>query len=273
MALESIGSAELAQSAANKQGDVIVVEDLWRTYDMGMEQQVHALRGVSMRIKHNEYVSIMGPSGSGKSTLMNLIGCLDTPSKGKYWLNGQLVSELDDDQLARIRNKEIGFVFQTFNLLARATSLHNVELPLIYNGTPAAERIARAKAVLESVNLGSRMMHKPNELSGGQRQRVAIARALVNAPSIVLADEPTGNLDTKTGEEIMALFAKLHGEGRTIILVTHEREVAERADRILYVRDGTLESDTRVVHERGHDQGHEPGREQGHAHGSQSKVD
>jgi putative ABC transport system ATP-binding protein len=188
MALESIGSAELAQSANGKQGDVIVVEDLWRTYDMGMEQQVQALRGISLRIKHNEYVAIMGPSGSGKSTLMNLIGCLDTPSKGKYWLNGQLVSELDDDQLARIRNKEIGFVFQTFNLLARATSLHNVELPLIYNGTPAAARIARAKESLTSVGLEDRMNHKPNELSGGQRQRVAIARALVNSPSIILAD-------------------------------------------------------------------------------------
>src|SRR6202041_1196512 len=187
MALESIGSEELAQGKAGKQGDVIVVEDLWRTYDMGLEQQVQALRGVSMRIKHNEYVAIMGPSGSGKSTLMKLIGCLDTPSKGKYWLNGQLVSELDDDQLARIRNKESGFVFQTFNLLARATSLHNVELPLIYNGTPAAERIARAKESLTDVGLESRMNHKPNELSGGQRQRVAIARALVNRPSIILA--------------------------------------------------------------------------------------
>ncbi len=182
MALESIGSEELTQQAARPTSDVIVVEDLWRTYDMGLEQQVQALRGISMRIKHNEYVAIMGPSGSGKSTLMNLIGCLDTPSKGKYWLNGQLVSELDDDQLARIRNKEIGFVFQTFNLLARATSLHNVELPLIYNGTPAAARIARAKESLTNVGLESRMNHKPNELSGGQRQRVAIARALVNSP-------------------------------------------------------------------------------------------
>src|SRR6202041_1590755 len=189
MALESIGSEELALAKASKQGDVIVVEDLWRTYDMGLEQQVHALRGVSLRIRHNEYVAIMGPSGSGKSTLMNLIGCLDTPSQGKYWLNNQLVSDLDDDQLARIRNKEIGFVFQTFNLLARATSLHNVELPLIYNGTPAEERIERAKSVLAQVDLSERLMHKPNELSGGQRQRVAIARALVNRPSIILADE------------------------------------------------------------------------------------
>ena len=196
MALESNGSEALAQSVAGREGDVIVVEDLWRTYDMGLEQQVQALRGVSMQIKHNEYVAIMGPSGSGKSTLMNLIGCLDTPSKGKYWLNGQLVSELDDDQLARIRNKEIGFVFQTFNLLARATSLHPVELPLIYNGTPAAARIDRAKESLTNVGLEDRMNHKPNELSGGQRQRVAIARALVNRPSIILADEPTGNLDS-----------------------------------------------------------------------------
>ena len=243
MALESIGSEELAQSAASKQGDVIVVKDLWRTYDMGFEQQVQALRGISISIKHNEYVAIMGPSGSGKSTLMNLIGCLDTPSKGKYWLNGQLVSELDDDQLARIRNKEIGFVFQTFNLLARATSLHNVELPLIYNGTPAGERIARAKEVLESVNLGARMMHKPNELSGGQRQRVAIARALVNHPSIILADEPTGNLDSKTGDEIMALFDHLHEQGNTIVVVTHEPDIAEFAHRIITIRDGAIYSD------------------------------
>ena len=182
MVLESTGSEERVQPVSGPNGDIIVVEDLWRTYDMGSEQQVQALRGVSMRIKHNEYVAIMGPSGSGKSTLMNLIGCLDTPSKGRYWLNGQLVSELDDDQLARIRNKEIGFVFQTFNLLARATSLHNVELPLIYNGTPAAARIARAKEALTDVGLESRMYHKPNELSGGQRQRVAVARALVNRP-------------------------------------------------------------------------------------------
>ena len=243
MALESIGSETLAQSAASKQGDVIVVEDLWRTYDMGMEQQVQALRGISMRIKHNEYVAIMGPSGSGKSTLMNLIGCLDTPSKGKYWLNGQLVSELDDDQLARIRNKEIGFVFQTFNLLARATSLHNVELPLIYNGTPAAARIARAKESLTNVGLESRMNHKPNELSGGQRQRVAIARALVNSPSIILADEPTGNLDSKTGLEIMALLDTLHANGNTIVLVTHEPEIADYAHRIVHIRDGEIFSD------------------------------
>ena len=243
MALDSIGSEERVQSAAKPQGDVIVVEDLWRTYDMGSEQQVQALRGVSMRIKHNEYVAIMGPSGSGKSTLMNLIGCLDTPSKGKYWLNGQLVSELDDDQHARIRNKEIGFVFQTFNLLARATSLHNVELPLIYNGTPAAARIARAKESLTDVGLESRMNHKPNELSGGQRQRVAIARALVNRPSIILADEPTGNLDSKTGLEIMALLDTLHANGNTIVLVTHEPEIADYAHRIVHIRDGEIFSD------------------------------
>jgi putative ABC transport system ATP-binding protein len=231
------------QPTARPTGDVIVVEDLWRTYDMGSEQQVHALSGVNLRIKHNEYVAIMGPSGSGKSTLMNLIGCLDTPSKGKYWLNNQLVSELDDDQLARIRNKEIGFVFQTFNLLARATALHNVELPLIYNGTPAAARIERAKESLASVGLESRMYHKPNEMSGGQRQRVAIARALVNSPSIILADEPTGNLDSKTGDEIMALFDHLHDNGNTIVLVTHEPDIAEYAHRIVHIRDGKIYSD------------------------------
>jgi putative ABC transport system ATP-binding protein len=223
-------------------GEVIVTNNLWKTYEMG-DQEVHALRGVDIRIRHNEYVAIMGPSGSGKSTLMNLLGCLDSPSQGKYWLNGHDVSKLNDDELARIRNKEIGFVFQTFNLLARATSLHNVELPLIYNGTPAAERIERAKAVLESVNLGERMMHKPNELSGGQRQRVAIARALVNRPSIILADEPTGNLDSKTSVEIMALFDDLHAKGNTIILVTHEPDIAEFAHRIISIRDGSVASD------------------------------
>jgi putative ABC transport system ATP-binding protein len=224
-------------------GDVIVTDNLWKTYEMG-DQQVHALRGVDIRIRHNEYVAIMGPSGSGKSTLMNLIGCLDSPSQGSYWLNGHDVSELNDDELARIRNKEIGFVFQTFNLLARATSLHNVELPLIYNGTPVAERIARAKEVLTSVNLGERMMHKPNELSGGQRQRVAIARALVNRPSIILADEPTGNLDSKTSVEIMALFDDLHAKGNTIVLVTHEQDIAEFAHRIISIRDGSVATDS-----------------------------
>src|ERR1700735_3700627 len=224
-------------------GDVIVTNNLWKTYEMG-DQEVHALRGADVRIRHNEYVAIMGPSGSGKSTLMNLIGCLDSPTKGSYWLNGHDVSKLNDDELARIRNKEIGFVFQTFNLLARATSLHNVELPLIYNGTPAAERLERAKAVLESVNLGSRMMHKPNELSGGQRQRVAIARALVNKPSIILAVEPTGNLDSNTGDEIMALFDELHAQGNTIILVTHEPDIAEYAHRVVHIRDGMIASDS-----------------------------
>ncbi len=221
---------------------VIRVEDLWKTYQMG-DQTVNALQGITLRIRHGEYVAIMGPSGSGKSTMMNLIGCLDTPSRGQYWLNGHLVSELNDDQLARIRNKEIGFVFQTFNLLARATSLHNVELPLIYNGTPAAERLERARAALTAVNLGTRMDHRPNELSGGQRQRVAIARALINRPSIILADEPTGNLDSKTGDEIMALFEELHSHGNTIVLVTHEPDIAEYAERVVHIRDGRIFSD------------------------------
>src|SRR5882724_8151117 len=224
---------------------MIFTSDLWKTYDMGSEQQVHALRGVNLRIERNEYVAIMGPSGSGKSTLMNLIGCLDSPTKGQYWLNQQQVSELTDDDLARIRNKEIGFVFQTFNLLARATALHNCELPLIYAGVSAEERIERAKGALISVGMESRMNHKPNELSGGQRQRVAIARALVNRPSIILADEPTGNLDSQTGIEIMALFDRLHAEGNTIVLVTHEHDIAEYAHRIVSIKDGVIAKDER----------------------------
>jgi putative ABC transport system ATP-binding protein len=226
-------------------GVVIKTEGLTRVYEMGAEK-VHALRGVDVEIRKGEYVAIMGPSGSGKSTLMNLIGCLDSPSSGKYWLAGRLVSDLDDDELAYIRNKEIGFVFQTFNLLPRATALHNVELPLIYSGTPAEERIVRAKKALEMVDLTDRMMHKPNELSGGQRQRVAIARALVNSPSILLADEPTGNLDSQTGEEIMGVFARLHREGNTIILVTHEHDIAQHAHRSIFIRDGKIASDQAV---------------------------
>ena len=234
-------------NAAVPDSCIICTDDLWKTYDMGSEQQVHALRGVSIRIQRNEYVAIMGPSGSGKSTLMNLIGCLDTPSKGNYWLNGQLVSELDDDELARIRNKEIGFVFQTFNLLPRATSLHNVELPLIYAGMPTNERMERAKGALAAVGMESRMTHKPNELSGGQRQRVAIARALVNDPSIILADEPTGNLDSQTGLEIMALLDRLYEQGNTIVLVTHEHDIAEYAHRVIHIRDGQVFSDQKTA--------------------------
>src|SRR6202049_2182964 len=228
-------------------GVAILTEGLWKTYEMGGEK-LQALRGVDLTIRRGEYVAIMGPSGSGKSTLMNLIGCLDTPTAGRYWLAGRLVSELDDDELAAIRNKEIGFVFQTFNLLPRATALHNVELPMIYNGTPSEERLARAKRALEAVDLGERWFHKPNDLSGGQRQRVAVARALVNSPSIVLADEPTGNLDSKTGDEIMALFENLHQQGNTIILVTHESDIAQHANRIIHIRDGKIESDEPVVH-------------------------
>jgi putative ABC transport system ATP-binding protein len=224
---------------------IICTQDLWKTYDMGSEQQVHALQGVDLRIHRNEYVAIMGPSGSGKSTLMNLIGCLDSPSKGQYWLNGQLVSALNDDELAHIRNKEIGFVFQTFNLLARATALHNVELPLIYAGAAAGERLQRAREALEAVGMGSRISHKPNELSGGQRQRVAIARALINHPSILMADEPTGNLDSQTGREIMALFDRLYEQGNTIVLVTHEHDIAEYAHRIIMLKDGVIAGDVK----------------------------
>lgn len=219
--------------------------DLWKTYEMGAEK-IHALQGVSFELYPNEYVAIMGPSGSGKSTLMNLIGCLDTPTRGEYFLRGKLVSEMDDDELAYIRNQEIGFIFQTFNLLPRATALQNVELPLIYAGMPAAERRKRAREALEQVDLGDRIHHRPNELSGGQRQRVAIARALVNQPSLLLADEPTGNLDSRTGEEIMNLFDRLHREGNTIILVTHEADIARHAERIIHILDGKIYSDERV---------------------------
>ncbi len=244
MAVEEIVAQSYREDLVSA-GVVIQTEDLWKTYEMGTEK-LNALRGVSIEIPKGEYVAIMGPSGSGKSTLMNLIGCLDTPTSGSYWLAGRLVSQLDDDELAYIRNKEIGFVFQTFNLLPRATALHNVELPLIYNGTPSVERLERAKKSLAQVDLTDRMMHKPNELSGGQRQRVAIARALVNNPSILLADEPTGNLDSQTGEEIMALFARLHQGGNTIILVTHESDIAAHAHRVIRLRDGKIEKDERT---------------------------
>ena len=224
---------------------LIETVDLWKTYVMGTEE-IHALRGVSLSIERGEYVAIMGPSGSGKSTLMNLIGCLDTPTKGQYFINGNLVSEMTDDELARIRNKEIGFVFQTFNLLPRASSLHNVELPLIYSGVASEKRVEMARQALRHVDLENRMYHKPNELSGGQRQRVAIARALVNNPSILLADEPTGNLDTATGNEIMALFERLYQQGNTIVLVTHEHDIALHAHRVIHVRDGKVERDERI---------------------------
>jgi putative ABC transport system ATP-binding protein len=228
-----------------RQGVVIRTYDLWKTYIMG-DQTINAVSGVDIEIRRGEYVAIMGPSGSGKSTLMNLVGCLDTPTKGLYYLNGNLASEMSDDELARIRNKEIGFVFQTFNLLPRATALHNVELPLIYSGLPAAVRTEKAKAALRAVDLEARMLHKPNELSGGQRQRVAVARALVNNPSILLADEPTGALDTATGNEIMALFEKLHGQGNTIVLVTHENDIALHAWRVIHIRDGKVERDDKI---------------------------
>jgi putative ABC transport system ATP-binding protein len=224
---------------------VINIKNMTKVYQLGSEE-VHALRGVDFQVERNEYVAIMGPSGSGKSTLMNMIGCLDTPSSGLYELNNQNVSDMSDNELARIRNKEIGFVFQTFNLLPRSNSLHNVELPLIYAGVPAAARKEKAAESLKKVGLGERIMHKPNELSGGQRQRVAVARALVNDPSIILADEPTGNLDSKTGEEIMALFNDLYNAGNTIIVVTHEESIAEHSHRIIRLRDGLVESDKRI---------------------------
>ncbi len=227
------------------EGIVIRTYDLWKTYIMG-DQEIHAVSGVDIEIRRGEYVAIMGPSGSGKSTLMNLIGCLDSPTKGLYYLNGKLASDMEDDELARIRNKEIGFVFQTFNLLARASALHNVELPLIYAGISSQERLERARQALSAVDLEQRMHHKPNELSGGQRQRVAIARALVNRPSILLADEPTGALDSNTGSEIMALFERLHQEGNTIVLVTHEADIAMHAHRTIHIRDGKVERDEAV---------------------------
>jgi putative ABC transport system ATP-binding protein len=237
-------TAEAIRRSAEQDEILIRTEGLGKTYRMGGEE-IHALRDVTLEIHRNEYVAIMGPSGSGKSTLMNLIGCLDTPSSGRYWLNHRLVSDLEDDELARIRNREIGFVFQTFNLLPRATALGNVELPLIYRGVAAAERRERARRALEMVELADRMNHRPNELSGGQRQRVAIARALVNDPSIILADEPTGNLDSATGAEILKLFARLHQQGNTVVVVTHEPDVAAHALRILHIRDGQVVKDER----------------------------
>jgi putative ABC transport system ATP-binding protein len=238
---------ELLQRGAQLKRDGIVIRtyDLWKTYVMG-DQEIHAVSGVDIEIKRGEYVAIMGPSGSGKSTLMNLIGCLDTPTRGQYYINGNLVSDMTDDELARIRNKEIGFVFQTFNLLPRATSLHNVELPLIYSGIGSEKRIEMAKTAMRQVDLEQRMYHKPNELSGGQRQRVAVARALVNNPSILLADEPTGNLDTATGNEIMGLFERLYEAGNTIVLVTHEHDIALHAHRVIHVRDGKVEKDEKI---------------------------
>ncbi|MGI8640085.1 MAG: ABC transporter ATP-binding protein [Pyrinomonadaceae bacterium] len=246
MAEKKQNSDSNGKSITNPAPDALIsMRNIWKTYEMGT-QQLHALQGVTFEVQKGEYLAIIGPSGSGKSTLMNLIGCLDSPTKGQYWINGHLVSTMSDDELAAIRNKEIGFVFQTFNLLARATALHNVELPLIYAGMGASARHDRAEATLASVELGDRIYHRPNELSGGQRQRVAIARALVNDPSILLADEPTGALDTKTSFEIMALFEKLHTDGNTIILVTHEHDIAKRAHRIITIRDGEIESDEKT---------------------------
>jgi len=241
--MDENGATSEARATQPVAGETIIsMQNIWKTYQMGTEE-LHALRDVSFEVKRNEYLAIIGPSGSGKSTLMNLIGCLDSPTQGDYWINGNLVSDMTDDELARIRNKEIGFVFQTFNLLARATALHNVELPLIYSGMRAGERNDRARASLASVELGDRVTHRPNELSGGQRQRVAIARALVNNPSILLADEPTGALDSKTSVEIMALFETLHSDGNTIIVVTHEPDIAARAHRVITIRDGRIEKD------------------------------
>ena len=245
--MSAVADNSLLERAEQLKRDGVVIRtyDLWKTYVMG-DQEIHAVSGVDIEIRRGEYVAIMGPSGSGKSTLMNLIGCLDTPTKGQYFINGNLVSDMTDDELARIRNKEIGFVFQTFNLLPRATALHNVELPLIYAGMSSTERLARAKQAMQQVDLEQRMLHKPNELSGGQRQRVAVARALVNNPSILLADEPTGNLDSATGNEIMGLFERLHEQGNTIILVTHEYDIAQHAWRVVHIRDGKIEKDEKV---------------------------
>ncbi len=243
LSLEAVPATALRPQSITPSAPLIETKDVWKTYRMG-DEVIHALHGVSFTIQRNEYIAIIGPSGSGKTTLMNIIGCLDTPTKGEYWLNGKLVSAMNDDELARVRNQEIGFVFQTFNLLPRATALHNVELPLIYSGVPAAERLQRARRALEQVDLAHRMNHRPNELSGGQRQRVAIARALVNNPSIILADEPTGNLDSATSREIMALLDVLHERGNTIIVVTHEPDIAAYAHRVLTIRDGRIATDT-----------------------------
>ena len=245
--MSAVADNSLLERAEQLKRDGVVIRtyNLWKTYVMG-DQEIHAVSGVDIEIKRGEYVAIMGPSGSGKSTLMNLIGCLDTPTRGQYYINGNLVSDMTDDELARIRNKEIGFVFQTFNLLPRATSLHNVELPLIYSGIGSEKRLEMAKNAMRQVDLEPRMYHKPNELSGGQRQRVAVARALVNNPSILLADEPTGNLDTATGNEIMGLFERLYEAGNTIVLVTHEHDIALHAHRVIHVRDGKVEKDEKI---------------------------